>query len=133
MRKVCELGRSMVEMLGVLAIIGVLSVGGIAGYSKAMEKYKLNKQAEQLSHLLNLVYRHKASWGKNPPSMNLIEYFVKMGEIPEDMIKDDYDYIYDAFNGKIGIKTNGCAQFCNYVDVAYYLGGNDNFELCKNE
>ena len=31
-----QTGRSMVEMLGVLAIIGVLSVGGIAGYSKAM-------------------------------------------------------------------------------------------------
>ena len=31
-------GRSMIEMLGVLAIIGVLSVGGIAGYSKAMMK-----------------------------------------------------------------------------------------------
>lgn len=29
-------GRSMVEMLGVLAIIGVLSIGGIAGYSRAM-------------------------------------------------------------------------------------------------
>ena len=38
-------GRSMVEMLGVLAIIGVLSVVAIAGYSKAMMKYKLNKQA----------------------------------------------------------------------------------------
>ena len=33
-----EKGRSMIEMLGVLAIIGVLSVGGIAGYSKAMMK-----------------------------------------------------------------------------------------------
>ena len=32
-------GRSMIEMLGVLAIIGVLSVGGISGYSKAMAKY----------------------------------------------------------------------------------------------
>lgn len=37
-------GRSMVEMLGVLVIIGVLSVGAIAGYSKAMMKYKLNRQ-----------------------------------------------------------------------------------------
>ena len=36
-------GRSMIEMLGVLAIIGVLSVGGIAGYSKAMMKYRINK------------------------------------------------------------------------------------------
>lgn len=32
----CEKGRSMIEMLGVLAIVGVLSVGGIAGYSKAI-------------------------------------------------------------------------------------------------
>ena len=38
-----QAGRSMIEMLGVLAIIGVLSVGGIAGYSKAMMQYKINK------------------------------------------------------------------------------------------
>ncbi|MBQ3695409.1 MAG: hypothetical protein II938_00335 [Alphaproteobacteria bacterium] len=38
-----ESGRSMVEMLGVLAIIGVLSVGGIAGYTMAMRKYKANE------------------------------------------------------------------------------------------
>ena len=31
-------GRSMGEMLGVLAIIGVLSIGGISGYSRAMSK-----------------------------------------------------------------------------------------------
>ena len=36
-------GRSMIEMLGVLAIIAVLTVGGIAGYSKAMKKYQANK------------------------------------------------------------------------------------------
>ena len=130
MRKVCELGRSMVEMLGVLAIIGVLSVGGIAGYSKAMEKYKLNKQAEQLSHLLNLVYRHKASWGKNPPSMNLMPYFKAMGEIPEDMIKANSEYIYDVFNYKIGVRTNNCTPLCNEVMVSYSL--DDNFDVCLN-
>ena len=42
-------GRSMIEMLGVLAIIGVLSVGGIAGYSKAMQKYRINKTIEQIT------------------------------------------------------------------------------------
>ena len=35
LKKNDQTGRSMVEMLGVLAIIGVLSVGGIAGYSKS--------------------------------------------------------------------------------------------------
>ena len=45
-------GRSMVEMLGVLAIIGVLSVGGIAGYSKAMAKYKTTQTLDQLTMLV---------------------------------------------------------------------------------
>lgn len=47
-----QTGRSMVEMLGVLAIIGVLSVGGISGYSKAMAKYKLTKAQDQITMLL---------------------------------------------------------------------------------
>lgn len=44
-------GRSMIEMLGVLAIIGVLSVGGIAGYSKAMMKFKVNKTVDQVTQI----------------------------------------------------------------------------------
>lgn len=46
-------GRSMIEMLGVLAIIGVLSVGGIAGYSKAMSKYRTNKTIDQVTQVIN--------------------------------------------------------------------------------
>ncbi len=49
MTKSVQSGRSMIEMLGVLAIIGVLSVGGIAGYSKAMMKYRINKTIEQIT------------------------------------------------------------------------------------
>ena len=45
-------GRSMIEMLGVLAIIGVLSVGGIAGYSKAMEKWKAERLVSEYSNLI---------------------------------------------------------------------------------
>ena len=45
-------GRSMIEMLGVLAIIGVLSVGGIAGYSKAMNKFKTNKVADNVAMIV---------------------------------------------------------------------------------
>ena len=47
-----QTGRSMIEMLGVLAIIGVLSVGGIAGYSKAMERYRVNETINQISHIV---------------------------------------------------------------------------------
>ena len=38
-----ESGRSMVEMLGVLAIIGVISIGAIAGYRYAMEQHQYNE------------------------------------------------------------------------------------------
>ena len=51
-------GRSMIEMLGVLAIIGVLSVGGIAGYSKAMEKFKLDKAADEYTHIIFGLLEH---------------------------------------------------------------------------
>ena len=36
-------GRSMVEMLGTLAIVGVLSAGAIGGYSYAMNKHRTNE------------------------------------------------------------------------------------------
>ena len=58
MYKNLEKGRSMIEMLGVLAIIGVLSVGGIAGYSKAMEKFKLNKTISEYNYMLFGVLEH---------------------------------------------------------------------------
>lgn len=41
-QKIDEAGRSMIEMLGVLAIVGVLSVGGIAGYSKRWPKTRIS-------------------------------------------------------------------------------------------
>lgn len=37
-----ESGRSMVEMLGVLAVIGVLSVGGVMGYRHALNQKRVN-------------------------------------------------------------------------------------------
>ncbi len=43
-----EVGRSMVEMLGVLAIIGVLSIASIAGYSYAVTKWKAGEVLSDL-------------------------------------------------------------------------------------
>ncbi len=46
-----QAGRSMVEMLGVLAIIAILSIGGIVGYRLAMNYY----QANQIAHEMNMM------------------------------------------------------------------------------
>ena len=96
-------GRSMVEMLGVLAIIGVLSIGAIAGYSKAMMKYKLNKQSQQLSQLLMTMIEHKSIFSENfsEAEPSLIPYFKKMNLIPKEMLQISELAIYDVFNSKI--------------------------------
>ena len=53
MQKLCtQNGRSMIEMLGVLAIIGVLSVGGLAGYSKAMKAYRIDKALSDVTMMV---------------------------------------------------------------------------------
>lgn len=44
-----EAGRSMIEMLGVLAIIGILSVGGLIGFSRAIERHRINETINQVA------------------------------------------------------------------------------------
>ena len=51
--RISELGRSMVEMLGVLAIIGLLSIIGISGYKKAMNKHRANEIINLAMNLYN--------------------------------------------------------------------------------
>lgn len=54
--KKLEQGRSMVEMLGVLAIIGVLSIGGIAGYTMAMNRNRANNVLDLANKLSAVGY-----------------------------------------------------------------------------
>ncbi len=56
MKRTNESGRSMVEMLGVLAIIGVLSIGGIAGYTTAMNRYRANEVVDIANKYATIVY-----------------------------------------------------------------------------
>ena len=65
-----ERGRSMIEMLGVLAVIGVLSVGGIYGYKIAMNMHGAN-QATQLVGMIYVDIAAAATTGSQA-SMNPI-------------------------------------------------------------
>jgi len=44
-------GRSMIEMLGVLAIIGVLSIGGLLGYRRAVNNHQANQILDDANRL----------------------------------------------------------------------------------
>ena len=59
-----QTGRSMIEMLGVLAIVGILSVGGISAYQKAMTKYKVNKWTEDVALMVQNFRFYSKDWIK---------------------------------------------------------------------
>ena len=72
-----EQGRSMVEMLGVLAVVGVLSVGGIAGYTYAMNKHYANELLNGASKRSVLVTAQIAS--DREPSLSEFKPYDKVG------------------------------------------------------
>ena len=129
-------GRSMVEMLGVLAIIGVLSIGAIAGYSKAMMKYKLNKYAEQMNTVINAVARNAHSFGNLGAATTLTPIFIKMGEIPTEMIKaGNTRYIYDVFGQSWRIFTNSDNSVIFLAtdgNSSLRTSSDDNLASCQN-
>ena len=46
-------GRTMMEMLGVLAIIGVITYGAISGINSGMTSYKINQAYIEISDIIN--------------------------------------------------------------------------------
>lgn len=138
MIKLNNAGRSMIEMLGVLAIIGVLSVGGIAGYSKAMTKFKINKMIEDYSNLTfnlvenypNLLKSYSSVKTKNSELYNLAK---DMGWIPDSWkprAKSKTIYLDDGHNNL----THLFMRYNSDVDkrrviMDIYIGSNiDNFD-----
>lgn len=86
-QKNLESGRSMIEMLGVLAIIGVLSVGGIAGYSKAMLKYKVNKTVDEITQISSNV---RIAFGnqRNYSGLNRADVVNAYGLVPQEFYNE---------------------------------------------
>lgn len=121
--RVNESGRSMIEMLGVLAIIGVLSVGGIAGYSKAMTKYKTNKVVDQMTMIvtnIRTLYAQQTSYNglTNAAAIN-------MGVIPDEMgTNASTGTLVNAFAGQVYIshaKLSSNSTTDPHADKAFVL------------
>ena len=117
-----ENGRSMVEMLGVLAIIGVLSVGGIAGYSKAMNKFKINKTTDQVSMLIANLRTIFSAQGDYAGLGN--EQAVKFGVVPDEMYSTCTTgncKITNAFGGAVKIAASALRDASAATDKGAFL------------
>ena len=105
---VCSVGRSMIEMLGVLAIVGVLSVGGIAGYSKAMEKWKIDKATEEYSHIIFGMLEHIDDVRKLSPQSGytgLADLAIALNLIPNSWNKIGDKHFKDAYGNMVQVQA----------------------------
>ena len=100
----------MIEMLGVLAIIGVLSVGGIAGYTKAMMKYKINKATDQISQVVagtRTLYGSQGSYGDSISNHEDFAPILKKAHvIPDEMVGTD-DAVTNPWDGGFDVSSAG--------------------------
>lgn len=95
-------GRSMIEMLGVLAIIGVLSAGGVAGYSAAMESYKVNKTLAMLTettHKAMIFFDKVADKNATVASEDLCELNI----LPSEVCNNGKGYFGENVNARLRI------------------------------
>ncbi len=96
-------GRSMIEMLGVLAIIGVLSTGGIAGYTKAMASYRAKKLADQVQLVVSNYITFTETSNNRNEMFN--EKVINHVLLPPEMINEKGECVH-ALHGRCQISRN---------------------------
>ena len=118
MKNTNESGRSMVEMLGVLAIIGVLSIGGIAGYTLAMNRYRANEILNAAA--LVSIAATSANGGAGQDNTNL----TALGGIDSLTLPgiDNDDAIYGNADGTVVIQIN--SEYDKVGNLVRTLSGN---------
>lgn len=118
----CQQGRSMIEMLGVLAIVGVLSVGGIAGYSKAMEKAKNNMLISQVSELTMNIRSLYTSQHSFKGLSN--ETLIKTGFVPHEMLDmtTSPSSITHAYGGEVIVYASNIPNGLKNAFEIYFTG-----------
>ena len=122
---VCSAGRSMIEMLGVLAIVGVLSVGGIAGYSKAMTKFKVNKLIEEYNMLITGLIEYKSSFptqNDKGEDFDLAETVIALNLVPETWKVFNEAYLTDSQGNLVNARSFQAEKYGGVV-IDFNLGG----------
>ncbi len=100
-------GRSMVEMLGVLAIIGVLSVAAIAGYRYAMNK----KTANDIMHEVLIEAIYVAPQLENHGDLKLQNETLTTGHtVQTGYVRENLKDTYNFFITVEGVSSAVCRE-----------------------
>lgn len=104
-----EQGRSMIEMLGILAVVGVLTIGGVAGYTKAIHAYRVNKIKNQIATMVTTIhtlYMHQVTY----KTLNN-ETAIQTNIVPREMLtSDNMKKITNVYGGEVFIGNGSIGQ-----------------------
>lgn len=130
------LGRSMIEMLGVLNIIAILCIGGITAYSKTVESYKITKLIQEYNTFVFNLLEYRAQFVHDFPNGHGPVHnktFSILGLLP-DKWKQDYQpaYLRDSYGNYVSVLWD-ChnIQGCGYV-LETRIGASDKEKRAKN-
>lgn len=112
-------GRSMVEMIGVLAIVGFLTMGGIWGYVRASQVLRINNVKDEISTLIANIRTMYLT--KNDYKTLDVPTLIGSGFVPEKMISSDKTKITNSLKGSVLVGSS-----------ATEIGPNNSFILIYN-
>lgn len=136
MKKDLQNGRSMIEMLGVLSIIGILTVGGFSLVSKAVTENRINNVVDEISALAQhtrvvfreFVFQCKQKSTSNPKSCasntDMTEYLCKARAYPDVLDCGEGDACGDCSDVKNFIDNEEIKMSVNFINnegVEYYV------------
>lgn len=105
-----ESGRSMIEMLGVLAIMGVITVGAIGMISTAMRTQKLTTVNDQVVQMVTMVRNLHAEYD-DFSNMNGTTIFGAIAMSNQNPYGGTYELSVDQSNPRqFVVKINGLGQ-----------------------
>lgn len=114
--KTNESGRTMLEMLGVLGIMGIIMYGAVAGINYGMDTYKINQTYNEVQEVIQSI-QDMYSWQRGYPvtfsgkTLCDNDVFVRCsgGTAPKN-----------TFEGDIVVKGRDCSgSLCNSFYVTY--------------
>ena len=136
-----QTGRSMIEMLGVLAIVGVLSVGAIAEFGKAMYKWKAIKCAEEYNLFISEMLVYEKDWIKMKRKQGSGHLYIGPYMEQWGMVPSSWTVSGNYFSDRLGnhiipfVRNDlGSSSFNWRVDIDFVLSqrkGKETAEFCR--
>lgn len=135
-----ESGRSMIEMLGVLAIMGVITVSAIGMISTAMRTQKRNTVADEVIEIVTGVRQLLGEYD-DFSHINNATIFGAIGMSPKNPYGGNYELAVDSSNPRQfivsigGLSESDCKYFVTKAwsdSVGYQMSGGKNGGASSN-